>query len=82
MRSEYSPESGSTEALKVCSEMTSHNSTIRKVKFLPETSILASGGGADGRVYLTDCDKDELLFYLDHLSKSHGQIGKDVKYLV
>ena len=77
MRCDYSSESGSTVSLQVISEIKSHSSTIRKIKFLPNTKILVSGGGADGRIYLTDCDKDELLFYLDNLDRGHGQVGKD-----
>ena len=65
MRLEYSPESGDTSAITTVSEMKNHDATIRKVQFLPNSTILASGGGGDGRIYMTDCVNNQVVKYLD-----------------
>ena len=45
--------------------MKNHDATIRKVQFLPNSTILASGGGGDGRIYMTDCINNQVVKYLD-----------------
>ena len=56
------------EPLRIVSEMTNHDGTIRSVRFLPGNndmpSILASGGAGDGRIYLTDVNTDNVLVYV------------------
>ena len=65
MRLDYSPESGDTSSITTVSEMKNHDATIRKVQFLPNSTILASGGGGDGRIYMTDCVNNQVVKYLD-----------------
>ena len=65
MRLDYSPESGDTSSITTVSEMKNHDATIRKVQFLPNSTILTSGGGGDGRIYMTDCVNNQVVKYLD-----------------
>ena len=58
--------SNAPEGLKMQTEMTSHDGTVRALQFLPDAaqnSILASGGAGSGRVYLTDVAADQVLSY-------------------
>ena len=52
--------------IKVVSEMTNHDGTIRAVKFLPGRdgpTVLASGGAGDGRIFLTDVTTETVIKY-------------------
>ena len=51
--------------MRVISEMSNHDGTVRAVRFLPTHSptLLASGGAGDGRVFLTDVTTEQVLKY-------------------
>ena len=59
--------SNASEGLKMQTEMTNHDGTVRAVQFLPDArqnAILASGGAGSGRVYLTDVAAEQVLSYV------------------
>ena len=41
--------------LKVIGEMSKHEATVRKVAFVPNSAQLISGGGGEGKCYITQC---------------------------
>jgi len=56
--------SNAQEGLKMQTEMTSHDGTVRALQFLPDnaqSALLASGGAGSGRVYLTDVAVEQVL---------------------
>ncbi len=58
--------SNAQEGLKMQTEMTSHDGTVRALQFLPDnaqSALLASGGAGSGRVYLTDVAVEQVLSY-------------------
>ena len=60
-----------TNGIRVVSEMTNHDGTIRAVRFLPGgdfPTVLASGGAGDGRIYITDVTTDQILKYAQVIS--------------